>query len=92
MTIEQIINKLKSERPDADLDMLKLAYDFALKAHGKQKRKTGEPYIQHSLHTSFLLVQIKADFPSIVAGLLHDVPEDTPYTLDDVRTEFGDDL
>ena len=41
MTIEQITNKLKNERPEADLDLVKLAYDFALKAHGKQKRKSG---------------------------------------------------
>lgn len=89
MTIEQIINKLKNDQPDADIDMLRLAYDFALKAHGKQKRRTGEPYIQHSLHTAFLLVQIKADFPSIIAGILHDVPEDTEYGLDDVEKNFG---
>ncbi len=89
MTIEQIINKLKNDQPNADIDMLRLAYDFALKAHGKQKRRTGEPYIQHSLHTAFLLVQIKADFPSIVAGILHDVPEDTEYGLDDVEKNFG---
>ncbi len=92
MTIEQIINKLKNDQPEADIDMLRLAYDFALKAHGKQKRRTGEPYIQHSLHTAFLLVQIKADFPSVIAGILHDVPEDTEYTLEDVEKEFGKEI
>jgi GTP diphosphokinase / guanosine-3',5'-bis(diphosphate) 3'-diphosphatase len=92
MTIDQIINKLKNERPNADVDLLKLAYDFALKAHGNQKRKTGEPYIQHSLHTAFLLVQIKADLPTIIAGLLHDVPEDTDYTLEDVEKNFGKEI
>jgi GTP pyrophosphokinase len=89
MTIEQIIYKLKSERPDVDTDMVRLAYEFALKAHGNQKRKTGEPYIQHSLHTAFMLAQIKADLPTIIAGLLHDVPEDTDYGLDEVEKNFG---
>ncbi len=92
MTIEQIINKLKSNRPDTDIDMLKLAYDFALKAHGNQKRKTGEPYIQHSLHTAFLLTQIKADTSTIIAGILHDVPEDTEYDLNDVEKNFGKEI
>jgi GTP diphosphokinase / guanosine-3',5'-bis(diphosphate) 3'-diphosphatase len=69
--------------------MVQLAYDFAAKAHGNQKRKSGEPYIQHSLHTAFLLLQIKADLPTIIAGLLHDVPEDTDLTLEDVEKNFG---
>ncbi len=92
MTIEQIIYKLEKDRPDADLDLVKLAYEYAEKAHGKQKRKTGEPYIQHSLHTAFLLVQIKADLPTICAGLLHDVPEDTECTLEDVKENFGEEI
>jgi len=92
MTIEQIINKVRENNPSADLDILELAYDFALKAHGKQKRKTGEPYIQHSLHTAFVLAQIKADLNTVVAGILHDVPEDTEYTLKDVKDNFGTDI
>lgn len=92
MTIERIINKIKSERPEQDTSILKEAYIFANKAHGKQKRKTGEPYIQHSLHTSFLLTQIKADLPTIVAGILHDVPEDTDYDLKDVEEKFGKEI
>ncbi|MCK5211518.1 bifunctional (p)ppGpp synthetase/guanosine-3',5'-bis(diphosphate) 3'-pyrophosphohydrolase [Candidatus Parcubacteria bacterium] len=89
MTIQQIINKVKSNNPKADLDLLKLAYDFADKAHDKQKRKTGEPYIQHSLHTAFLLAQIKADINTVIAGILHDVPEDTEKSLEDIEKNFG---
>lgn len=89
MTIEQIISKVKENDPRADTTMVSLAYDFALKAHGDQKRKSGEPYIQHSLHTAFVLAQIKADISSVVAGILHDVPEDTDYTLEDVSKNFG---
>ena len=89
MTIQQIINKVKSNNPKTDIDLLKLAYDFAEEAHDKQKRQTGEPYIQHSLHTAFLLAQIKADINTVIAGILHDVPEDTEKTLEDVEKNFG---
>ena len=92
MTIDQIINKVQQNDPEADLDLLKLAYDFADKAHNNQKRKTGEPYIQHSLHTAFLLAQIKADLNTVIAGILHDVPEDTEKTLEDVAKEFGQEI
>ncbi|PLX20694.1 hypothetical protein C0584_05525 [Candidatus Parcubacteria bacterium] len=89
MTIDRIIHKVKENSPEADVDLLRLAYDFANEAHKGQKRKTGEPYIQHSLHTSFLLAQIKADLETVIAGILHDVPEDTERTLEDVEKEFG---
>lgn len=92
MTISQVINKVKDNDPEADTSLLELAYDFAVKAHGNQKRKTGEPYIQHSLHTAFMLAQIKADLDTVIAGILHDVPEDTEYTLEDVKQNFGEEI
>jgi len=92
MTIDQIINKVKENDLKADTDLLKLAYDFAQKAHNNQKRKTGEPYIQHSLHTAFVLAQIKADLNTVIAGLLHDIPEDTEYTLEDIKKNFGQEI
>src|SRR3989339_1766683 len=92
MTIAQIVNKVKENDPGAKVEILERAYEFASRAHGKQKRKTGAPYIQHSLHTAFVLAQIKADLATVVAGILHDVPEDTEYTLDDIRKNFGDEV
>lgn len=92
MKIEQIINKVKDNDPKADVDMLMLAYDFAENAHRGQKRKTGDPYIEHCLHTAFLLAQMKADISTIVAGILHDVPEDTEYTLEEVNENFGQEV
>lgn len=92
MTIEQIISQAQKSHPDADLDILRRAYVFAEAAHGEQKRKTGEPYIQHPLQTAYILAQIRADIPTIAAGLLHDVPEDTATTLDDVKAEFGEEI
>lgn len=92
MTIERIIKKFAANHPEQDTTMLYLAYEFATAAHAGQKRKTGEPYIQHSLHTAYLLTEIKADLPTIIAGVLHDVPEDTNRTLEDVRINFGEEV
>lgn len=89
MTIDQIVAKVKENNPRADTDLVWLAYDFANRAHEGQVRKSGEPYIQHALHTSFVLAQMKADLNTIIAGLLHDVPEDTTYTFEDVEKNFG---
>jgi GTP diphosphokinase / guanosine-3',5'-bis(diphosphate) 3'-diphosphatase len=89
MTIEQIVDKVKKNNPRADTDLVILAYEFAAKAHDGQTRKSGEPYIQHSLHTAFVLAQMKADLNTIIAGILHDVPEDTKYTFADVEKNFG---
>jgi len=92
MTIGQVAKKIKENYPNSDLDLLNLAYEFALKAHGNQKRKTGEPYIQHSLHTAFTLASIKADLNTVIAGILHDVPEDTDISLEEIKKNFGDDV
>ncbi|MDD4900552.1 MAG: HD domain-containing protein, partial [Patescibacteria group bacterium] len=89
MTINQVTSKFKENNPKADTTLIELAYEFAIKAHGGQKRKNGEPYIQHCLHTAFVLVQTKADLETVIAGLLHDIPEDTEYTLADVEKNFG---
>jgi GTP pyrophosphokinase len=92
MTIQQVINKVKENNPKADITMLKLAFEFAEKAHNLQKRRTGEPYIQHSLHTAFVLAQIRADMDTVIAGILHDIPEDTEYALEDIKKNFGDEI
>ena len=92
MTIEQIIAKIADHYPPADIALIKKAYNFAVKAHDGQKRLTGEPYIQHPLHTAFILAQLNADAPIVAAGLLHDVPEDTKYKLPTIKKLFGEDI
>ncbi len=91
MTIDRLINKLKDRRPE-EISKIKEAYNFAENAHSGQLRKSGEPYIQHSLYTAYTLAQIKADTETIMAGLLHDVPEDTQKTLDEIREKFGSEV
>ncbi len=92
MTIERIIKKFSTNHPDQDSSMIYLAYEFATAAHAGQKRKTGEPYIQHPLHTAYLLTEIKADLPTIIAGILHDVPEDTNRSLEEMKLNFGEEV
>lgn len=92
MTIEEIIKIVKKNNPRADTDAIRLAYDFAKQAHRGQKRLSGEEYIQHSLETAKILAKMKLSTPIIQAGLLHDVPEDTEKTLEDIENNFGPDI
>lgn len=92
MTIDRIIKKFQENYPDSDAEIIALAYDFAAKAHADQIRKSGEPYIQHSLHTAYVLAEIKMDLNTIVAGLLHDVPEDTNHSLEEIKKNFGEEV
>lgn len=89
MTIEQVIEQVIKTQPSVNTEVIRRAYAFAAAAHGEQKRKTGELYIQHPLNTAFTLAKIRADESTIIAGLLHDVPEDTETTLEMIEKEFG---
>src|SRR3989338_2539179 len=89
LNIEKIIRGVKEYNPDADAKLLRHAYEFAAMAHAGQKRLSGEPYINHALATASNLVEMKMDETTIAAGLLHDVPEDTNYSLEDIRQNFG---
>jgi GTP pyrophosphokinase len=92
MTIERIIKKFQESHPGTDTTVLSLAFEFAAAAHAGQLRKNGEPYIQHPLHTAYMLAEIKADLATVAAGLLHDVPEDTSHSLEEVDTLFGPEI
>ena len=65
------------------------AYEFAASAHENIKRKSGEPYIVHPLAVAKILIDNDMDYATIIAGLLHDVVEDTPYTIEDMKKKFG---
>ncbi|MFA5020794.1 MAG: RelA/SpoT family protein [Patescibacteria group bacterium] len=89
---EKLLLTAKDSQIGGDLDMLILAYDFAAAAHNGQKRVSGEPYISHPLATAQKLAEMKLDLPTIIAGLLHDVPEDTASTLEDIKKNFGPEI
>lgn len=93
MDASTLLEKLKNQsRPTEDLELVKKAYEFAASAHEGQKRKSGEPYIIHPLAVAENLVDFHLDTPTIAAALLHDIVEDTRYTLHDLRKEFGDEI
>ena len=89
-TIDKIIKKVRVYLPTLNEERIKAAYEFASNAHEGQKRLSGEPYIKHPLEVANILVSLKPDEDSIIAGLLHDVLEDTPTELDEVRKNFGE--
>jgi guanosine-3',5'-bis(diphosphate) 3'-pyrophosphohydrolase len=91
-TIEDVIRIVKDHQPSADESELRKAYAFAQEAHGGQSRRSGEPYVIHSLTTAARLAEMRLPTAMVIAGLLHDVPEDTDRTLEDIREVFGDDI
>lgn len=87
--IQTLLDGAQSYLPHPDLARLERAYEFARDAHEGQTRFSGEPYITHPIAAAELLLQLQPDEDSLVACLLHDVVEDTPRTLEDVRKHFG---
>ena len=92
MTLRQLLDTIKTNLPAADTELVELAYNFAAEAHAGQKRSTGDEYIEHCLHTANTLAELKMPLPIIIAGILHDVPEDTSRTLEDIKKNFGADV
>ena len=90
--LEPLFRAVRANHPKADLALLERAYVIAEKLHGTQMRKSGDPYITHPLAVTTILADIGMTEPTLVAALLHDTVEDTPYTLDQLRTEFGDEV
>jgi len=87
-----LIDKVNRYHPDADSELLQRAYDFSEKMHRGQRRQSGDPYLVHPVGVANLIADLKLDVPSICAGLLHDVVEDTLASLDVVEAEFGEEI
>ncbi len=89
-TVDDLLNRIRSFWPNADLKVIEKAYYFSEKAHEGQIRRSGEPYISHPLSVAAILADLRLDLDTIATGLLHDTVEDTQATLEDIRREFGD--
>lgn len=87
--LDSLIEKIEANVKDADIELIKKAYNFAFDAHKEQKRESGEPYIMHPVNVAMILSELGMDSNTIIAGLLHDVIEDTHYSYDDVANEFN---
>jgi GTP pyrophosphokinase len=86
---EPLVQTLAGYLPAGDVETVRRAYDFAVEAHGEQTRKSGEPYVNHPLAAAETLAELHMDPATIVAALLHDVPEDTGFGLAEVEARFG---
>ncbi len=89
ISFENLINKIKNYMPNFNSEKLEKAYVLASTAHEDQKRKSGTPYITHPLAVADIVADMKLDVDSICAALLHDVVEDTDYTIEDIKEMFG---
>lgn len=89
---DELIRTVKAYHPSADVSVIEKAYQTAYEAHKEQKRKSGEPYIIHPICVGIILAELELDKETIVAGLLHDVVEDTPMTVEQLTKEFGEEV
>ncbi len=89
MTPNDLLATIDRERLSIDRDLLQLAYETAERAHRGQQRFSGQPYVTHPLAVADKLARLHLDEETIIAGLLHDVPEDTNLTIQDIRKDFG---
>src|SRR5574342_598227 len=92
MDIDQLLDRVKSYHAEADLGVVRKAYEFSAKVHEGQLRRSGEPYLQHPIAVAGVLTSLKTDVTAIVAGLLHDTLEDTVATPEELEKEFGKDV
>ncbi|MEV5754283.1 bifunctional (p)ppGpp synthetase/guanosine-3',5'-bis(diphosphate) 3'-pyrophosphohydrolase [Actinoallomurus sp. NPDC052308] len=88
--LEPLIKTLRNTHPKADVRTVERAYDVAAHHHRHQKRKSGDPYITHPLAVATILAELGMNTETLCAALLHDTVEDTNYTLDQLRSDFGD--
>jgi len=88
----RLLKLLRKNNPGGDVQLVRRAYRVADAAHRGQMRLSGEPYISHSMAVARILAGLKLDLTTIAAGLLHDVLEDTPVTLEELKGDFGDEI
>ena len=89
---QKLISMVKKYHPSDDVHLIEKAYKIAYKAHEGQKRKSGEPYIIHPVCVCIILAELELDKETIVAGMLHDVVEDTIMTSEEIAAEFSDEV
>ncbi|MGE5808416.1 MAG: RelA/SpoT family protein, partial [Nitrospirota bacterium] len=90
--LDDIVERIQSYNPGADVDLLRRAYIFSAKAHQGQTRLSGEAYLIHPIEVAAVLASLKLDVPTVAAGLLHDTIEDTDVTLEEIKSLFGDEV
>ena len=92
LTSAELVNVIKTYDPDANVDLVRRAYMFAMEAHGTQKRASGSPYFYHPVEVARILAELRLDVPTVVTGLLHDVLEDTNCSFEELEEIFGSEI
>jgi GTP diphosphokinase / guanosine-3',5'-bis(diphosphate) 3'-diphosphatase len=87
-----LLEKAKEYMPPAKVALVEAAYEFALKAHAGQVRKSGDPYLDHPLQTAMILAELQLDATTLAAALLHDVPEDCKVPIKEIEAKFGSEV
>lgn len=87
--LDDLLNKVMEYNKNADIELIEKAYNYAMEKHAKQKRFSGEPYIIHPTAVAEILADLQMDTPTVCAGLLHDVIEDTEVTYEKIKNDFG---
>ncbi len=90
--LEPLLRSVRSNHPKADLSLIERAYETAELAHRGQRRKSGDAYITHPVAVATILADLGMTTATLAAALLHDTVEDTPYTLEMLRRDFGDEV
>jgi len=89
---QELVDKVNIYHPNARMQLIESAYNLASEAHKGQFRKSGEPFVIHPLWVATILAELRLDTETIVAAILHDVVEDTPYTLEYIEEHFGEEV
>ena len=92
LDLEALLKRAEDSIPAQDIPLIERAYQMATRAHDGQLRASGEPFVQHSLATAATLLDLRLDTATIAAALLHDVPEDTDISLEEIQDAFGDEV
>ncbi len=90
--LEELIADVETYKPEVDRGLLERAFTFAAEAHEGQQRRSGEDFIRHPFGVAKICTELRLDEATLAAALLHDVVEDTDTTLDEVKSEFGDEI
>src|SRR5690349_22084339 len=92
VVLDPLLKVYRSTHPKGDVSSIRKAYEIAERMHEGQTRKSGDPYITHPLAVATILAELGMTAPTLCAALLHDTVEDTPYTLEELRHDFGDEV
>src|SRR3954463_5403226 len=90
--VEELLAEVEAYKPDADEELLRRGFEYAATAHDGQVRRSGQEFIYHPWGAAKILAGLKMDEATLAAALLHDTVEDTDVSLDEIRSEFGDEI